>query len=64
MIVEADPEGRSQLKRNSQQEDENQNRVALLFFQDGRSRIVVGSARITSAAVTAQETAPFDNAGA
>ena len=63
MIVEADPEGRSQLKRNSQQEDENQNRVALPVFRTDGLASPVGSARITSAAVTAQETAPFDNAG-
>ena len=59
----AAPEGKSQLKRNSSTEDENQKRVALLVFRNGRYRIAPGSARRTRAALPAPETAPFDNAG-
>ena len=63
LIVEADPAGKSQLVETAPRKDEDLYPVALPDLQNGRYRIAVGLARITSATSPAQETAPLDNAG-
>jgi len=62
------PRRQKAIRRNSSTEDENQKKVALLVFLNGRYRIALGSARLGSARIaggdaSVQKTALLDNTG-